>query len=220
MRVCPSCGNNNADGAVFCTYCGNEFAPETETQNFNTAETQETTKPSKNERISINLPNGNDFVSKDEYVVAALTNGFADNVLSGEGFKTEGAVITNKRLYYNHRQGVINIRTQEEKIDIKDITGSKIANFNPLGLLILSILILLIGIIAALVEEDEEIFFAMLPAALVFFVAYICAKKSHLRIEYAGGAISFSVKKYGKENIRKFQKCIYAVKDSIEANKK
>ena len=63
-------------------------------------------------------------------------------------------------------------------------------------------------------------FFSFLSIALVLYIAYHLAKKSHLKIEYAGGTIYFSVKKYGKENIRKFQKSIYIVKDSIEADQK
>ena len=122
-------------------------------------------------------------------------------------------------MYYNHKTGIINIRTQEEKVDIKDITGTKIANFNPIGIFILSILSLVIGVIAALSEEDFEAFLPFLPIFLVLFLVYMFVRKSHLRIEYAGGAIYFSVKKYGKANIRNFQKCIYAVKDHIEANK-
>ena len=124
-------------------------------------------------------------------------------------------MLTNKRLYYNHKTGILNIRAQEEKVNVKDITGSKITDFNPLGILILSILLLVLGIIFILDDTDYWFF---LPVALVLALVYYFAKKSYLKIEYAGGSIFFSVKKYGKENIQRFQKCIYAVKDHIDAN--
>ena len=144
-----------------------------------------------------------------------------DNILSGEGFKTEGAVLTNKRLYYSHKKGIINVYTQDEKVDVKDITGSKVTNFNPLGILILSILALTVGgIFSILLEAPELMAASILPFLFLFlFLIYLFARKSHLRIEYAGGSIYFSVKKYKKENIRLFQKCIYIVKDNIDANK-
>ena len=195
---CSKCGHNNPDGAAFCDACGNKFETGNGAQDANAA-------APKNSVNDI-------FVSPDEYVVATLKNGMVLNVLSGEGLKTEDAIITNKRLYYNHKTGVINVHSQEEKVDIKDITGTKIANFNPLGILIFGGLVILIALIAKV--------WAMIPAALVFAVVYFFARKCHLRIEYAGGAIYFSVKKYGLNNVRAFQKAIHAAKDAIDAEKK
>ncbi len=198
--ICPNCGHNNADGSGFCVECGTKFNAETEQAQ---ATPQATAAPA---------PSANSiFVSEDEYVVATLKNGMALNMISGEGLKTEDAIITNKRLYYNHKTGVINVRSQEEKVNIKDITGTKIANYNPIGILILGALVLIVALIAKL--------WAMIPAALVFVVVYFLAKKCHLKIEYAGGFIYFSVKKYGMNNIRAFQKAIYTLKDSIDEGK-
>ncbi len=219
MKICPSCNNNNLDGALFCTSCGKALPAQTNTEPNNQDSAQQTAyEPKKNERIRLDFPQ-NGFISKDEYVVATLSNGIVDNILSGEGFKSEGATLTNERLYYNHKTGVINVREQDEKIDVKDITGTKISTYNPLGILIFGILELLIGIVAALAEEEGEILFAFFPGFVVFSLVYLFARKSHLKIEYAGGSIYFSVKKYGKENIRKFQKAIHAVKDYIGKNK-
>lgn len=223
MKVCSACGNNCEDNAIFCTSCGNAFEVEaTEEQNFNAEtvfeEPQTTEEPKKDEKISINFPDGI-FVSKDEYLVANLENGVFENIISGEGFKSEGAVLTNKRLYYNHKRGILNVRRQEEKIDVKDITGTKIATFNPVGLLILPILLIIVAVLGTISTEEPSLFMPLILPAFVLFLIYLFAKKSHLKIEYAGGAIYFSVKKYGKENIRRFQKAIHAVKDYIEENK-
>lgn len=199
MRTCHSCGHNNADTSDFCVECGAKFNPEAEQAQ------------SANSTAAQNKPQNTAFVSEDEYVVATLKNGMALNVLSGEGLKSEDAIITNKRLYYNHKTGVINIRSQEEKVNIKDITGTKIANYNPIGILILGALLLIVAFIAKI--------WALIPGSLVFVVVYFIAKKCHLKIEYAGGSIYFSVKKYGMNNIRAFQKAIYILKDSIDAGK-
>ncbi|MBE6709047.1 MAG: zinc ribbon domain-containing protein [Ruminococcaceae bacterium] len=204
MRICTSCGHNNSDTAAFCALCGNPLVA-------GPADNSDYTQ--QNDRINFDFSENNVFVSNDEYVVATLKNGIVNNILSGEGIKTEDAVLTNKRLYYNHKTGIINIHTQEEKVNIKDITGSKIATFNPVGLLILSILLFLVGFIG-LFAKEEEVAVAFIPATLLLIV-YFIVKKSHLKIEYAGGSIYFSVKKYGQKNIRNFQKCIYAVKDHL-----
>ncbi len=215
MKICPVCRHSNADESTFCLACGNKLADE--------GRQVQTIKPAVNQqkdRINVAFPQNNDFVSNDEYVVATLSNGVVLNLVSGEGFKTEDAVLTNKRLYYNHKTGILNIQTQEEKVNIKDITGSKITNYNPLGIFILAIFVAVFGLFGSIAASDFEIFPIFLLASLFLFVVYLFIKKSHLKIEYAGGSIYFSVKKYGKENIIKFQKSIYAVKDHIESNQK
>lgn len=224
MNTCSSCGKSVNAHEAFCSSCGNKLSNEQTisqssipNEQFNN---QANTTSDQKTRISTNFSPTNNFVSKDEYVVTSLSNGFVDNILSGEGFKSEGAVLTNKRLYYNHRKGIINTHTQEEKIDVKDITGTKIATYNPGGLLVLSILFLAVGVLLTIVTRSPSFWIAHLVFSLFFLLIYLFLKKAYLRIEYAGGVISFSVKKYGIESIRKFQKSIHAVKDYIEENKK
>lgn len=169
---------------------------------------------------NVNSPDPITFISGDEHEIAKLSNSAVTNLIAGEGFKSEGAVLTNKRLYYNHKSGIINVRTQEEIVDVKDITGTKIANFNPLLFLILAGLSVIVGIIGAIAGEEAVMILAGLAVALVLVAVYFITKKSHLRVEYAGGAIYFSVKKYGKENVLKFQKQIHIAKAELEANNK
>ena len=186
----------------FCLQCGNKLNAE--------AESAQPANPA-NPTAAQNDQKNNTFVSDDEYVVATLKNGMVLNVISGEGLKTEDAIITNKRLYYNHKTGIVNVRSQEEKVNIKDITGTKIANFNPIGILIIAALAFIVALIAKV--------WALIPIALLIAVFFFIARKCHLKIEYAGGAIYFSVKKYGMNNIRAFQKAIYTLKDSMDAEK-
>lgn len=215
MKNCPFCGNLIADDATFCGFCGNKIVTErAQTQVPPTASAQQT------EKISISIDKNSTFVSPDEYVVATLKNGMMLNVLSGEGLKTEDAVLTNKRMYYNHSTGILNVHSQEEKVNIKDITGTKIASYNPLGILYLGILVLIAGIIFGVSMEEMVFVVPFVFAALFLILLYFFAKKSFLKIEYAGGDIRFSVKKYGKEKIRAFQKAIYAIKDEFEKQDK
>ncbi|MBR2876131.1 MAG: zinc ribbon domain-containing protein [Clostridia bacterium] len=214
MKQCAFCGKDNADDSSFCISCGKELgATASQAQAVNPVPVQ----PNVNSNVPPKKNSG--FISDDEYVVASLLNSKALNILSGEGVKSEDAVLTNKRLYYTSKKGILNINAQEEKVNVKDITGTKIANNNPLGLLVISALALIIGLIMAITNNEIEMFFFIfLPVTLVLLFVYLFLKKSKLRIEYAGGSISFSVKKYKKENIQFFQKSIYLVKDGIDAN--
>ncbi len=163
-------------------------------------------------------PQNNSFISEDEYVVATLSNRLVSNILSGEGFKTEGAVLTNKRLYYTHKKGILNLRTQEELVNVNNITGSKISNYDPFGILILAVIMWPIGLILTVMYKTVPPVLICLVLSCIFLVVYLLKKKSHLRIEYGGGAIFFSVRKYELEDIIHFQNSIYLVKDTIESN--
>lgn len=211
MNKCASCGYENLDNATFCASCGKDLTAQNEQPQ------QTPASEPKADRVNVNPSLNSVFVSNDEYVVATLSNGVVDNIITGEGFKTEDAVLTNKRMYYKHKTGIINIHSQVEVVDVKDITGTKILNRNPFGALIFSILMLIAGVIVFIDANRIEILVSAALAAVVLLVIYLIARRSHLRIEYAGGAIYFSVKRYRKSNILNFQKSIYAVKDHIDS---
>lgn len=90
-------------------------------------------------------------------------------------------------------------------------SGSKITDFKPYSFIVISVAVLIAGI--ALIHTILGT--ALLGAAFCFFLLFFILKKSHLRIEYAGGNISFSVKKYGLKNVRAFQHRIYIEKEKI-----
>ncbi|MGN0389492.1 MAG: hypothetical protein ACI4L2_01665 [Wujia sp.] len=147
----------------------------------------------------------------DERPVATLRNGMVLNLVSGEGFKNEQAILTDKRMYYNHKKGIINKFSTREIVDVKDITGTKIKDSKPYSLLILALLFPL----AALIFEDIRgwIYMGLLIAAVIIVVFFFTIKK-WLIVEYAGGSIRLSVKKYSMKNIIAFQKAIYKVKEN------
>lgn len=220
MKICSICNSPNNDDSKFCLACGNLFAQpnpqinqQTRQQTFH-SNPQQTVTP----KIEIRPTGNGRFVNADEYVIATLENGIAMNLISGEGFRREDAILTNRRLYYNHKDGIINVKEAEEKVNVKDITGTKIASYSPYGFLVLSIIFFVFGIILSAMGAFA-IFFSLLTPAIVFLVLFFSLKKKFLRIEYAGGSINFSVKKYGMQNIQAFQKSIHSVKDYIEDTK-
>ena len=228
MKICNICNSMNDDDSKFCLKCGNSFVQanpqmnqQTQQQNF---QQQTQHQPNNNSQRAASgakeiRPTGTGrFVNADEYVIATLENGIAMNLISGEGFRKEDAILTNRRLYYNHKDGIINVRECEEKVNVKDITGTKIASFSPYGFLVISIILFIVSIILSALGAFAA-FLYLLPTVLIFLILFFVLKKKFLRIEYAGGAINFSVKKYGMQNIRLFQKSIHSVKDYIEDTK-
>lgn len=208
MKICKSCGSNNVDEAIFCASCGKELVGENKQVQVNNSVSAQ-----QNGKINVTSSKNGVFVSDDEYVVSTL---------SGKNLETENVVLTNKRLYYNYTiSSILTRRTQNEVVDVEDITGAKIANTNPIGALIIAALALVVGVFMAIANEDVEMLCIFcLPIAVIFTLLYLFLRRAHLKIEYAGGSISFLVKKYKNEKVKAFQKSIYIVKDSIDANNK
>ncbi len=202
--VCPSCGANIPDGTKFCTSCGKSIYAAQNTTNLNGGESSfETQSP---------------FVDSGEHVVATLSNGFTQNIISGEGFIKEDAFVTNKRVYYNSRHGIINVTKIRNVIDIPEVTGTKLMDVSHWGIIIAAIILAIVGIIISVSASAAggAMFFAY---AVILFAVFFITKKKHLRIEYAGGYISFSVRKYSMKNVQDFQKAIYAEKDKLRGTK-
>lgn len=207
-RFCKNCGTENMEGTQFCVACGTPLGSQEESGYA--PQYQQPMQQPMQQAVPQAQPTNSMFVSADEYVVATLKNGIVSNLMSGEGLRNEEAVLTNRRLYYNHTDGFINIKREEEKINVADITGTKILDNNPRGMLVIAALLFL-GML--LTGEGEAIFMGVI-AALVAVVIYFINVKKHFRIEYSGGHIYFSIKKYNMKTVREFQKAIYMVKDT------
>lgn len=202
--LCENCGKEIPDTAIVCPECGTRL----------TAEPIPAPASSGTDDIKSKL-GGGVFVDADEKIVATLKNGVLLNILSGEGLQGEDAILSNKRLYYNHKRGLISFTRVEEKIDVADITGTKITDRRPRGILILAILIAVASVLIGVAADQIPEALIGLPIALLFFIIYLISVKKFLKIEYAGGCIHFSVKGYKMENVRMFQKSIHALKDQL-----
>ena len=149
------------------------------------------------------------FVDEQEVAVADLKNGYLNNILSGEGLMTENAIVTDRRVYYNRKSGLLLRIEERDTIDVDDITGIKISRaasyvFSAFGA----------GVGLFLAVNG------LIPyGVLAFFLGIIIdliVTKNYLSIEYAGGHIKFSVKKYSMENVADFQEAVFQVKDSYQ----
>ena len=232
--ICKYCGAENPNDVQFCSNCGCSIS-EPNVVGGNTGNLPNGIAAMSFVGNTGNLPNGmatmdsvgnvatnqnyqfstgaNGFVNENEKWSYSLRNGWMQNVVSGEGFIKEDAVLTNKRLYYSAKVGLISKSSREEIVEIKDITGTKIFNFKPYGLLCFAALLLIASFI---LMDNEVLFWSLMPSSVFFIIAFFIAKKSHLRIEYAGGCIHFSVKKYGLKKVREFQRQIYTEKERLD----
>ena len=235
---CPKCGSVIPEGAGFCTVCGTRIENVKEKSGnqpaYVTPQSAQSILASVDPTSSLNGnaspagPVGSaapmrptsyvastgavGFVDPAEKAICSLKNGYSLNMISGEGWKSEDSVITDKRLYYYGNEGVLSKLKQEEIVNLEDITGVSITYFRPWLLVIVGALFA-VGCLA-MPEFMLKILFLIFAALCLLTFAALC--KSFLKIEYAGGSIHFSVKKYGLDNVRVFQRCIFTQKDKLK----
>lgn len=164
----------------------------------------------KSDPIFLKLGNGLD--AEDEYVVATLSNGVVRNLMTGDGVMSESIFVTNRRLYYNYNSGIFTKNRASDRVDIKDITGTKVNDFSPNLLLVLAV----IAIIGAMFLGGLGVIIIGIGVAAVFFIIWAASRKQELLIQYAGGHIAMNVQGYSRKQVLKFQSIIHALKDQVE----
>lgn len=239
--ICPNCGAENENGSAFCVVCGSrldvqdtvsqgyqepegyqqqvqyEYQEQTEYQQQQNQQQAEYQQPNNNpgylpksDPIFLKLGNGLD--AEDEYVVATLSNGVVRNLMTGDGVMSESIFVTNRRLYYNHNSGIFTKDRASDRVDIKDITGTKVNDFSPNLLLVLAV----IAIIGAMFLGGLGVIIIGIGVAAVFFIIWAASRKQELLIQYAGGHIAMNVQGYSRKQVLKFQSIIHALKDQVE----
>lgn len=220
---CPKCGTAVPDGAGFCTVCGTRIeaasgmtgnpSAQSILASVDPTSSLSGSTPTRIEHVSyVSSTGATGFVDPSERAICSLKNGYGLNLVAGEGWKSEDSVITDKRLYYYGNEGVLSKLKQEEIVNLEDITGVSITYFRPWLLVIVGALFA-VGCLA-MPEFMLKILFLIFAALCLLTFAALC--KSFLKIEYAGGSIHFSVKKYGLDNVRVFQRCIFTQKDKLK----
>jgi len=182
--------------------------------------------PMQQQQSNAEVPSSAWLVDPSEKIRFSLKNGFLTNAISSEGFINEDAIITDKRLYYNVTSWNLLIKNRTEmKIDLDDITATTITDSNPYIFLIIGA-ILFFALFS--IKTMETQFFAVL-AAVISVLEWVMMRKTYFKIEYAGGssmggmrnngALYFSVKEYGMDTVRAFQKEIHLAKAEINRKK-
>ncbi len=229
MGFCSNCGTQWVETQTFCSKCGKTLPQKRSASDDSSSEDSNSNNvpihvgEQKSEYTSSTGSSG--FVTPDEVMIYSLKNGVALNLISGEGWKKEDAIITNKRLYYNDKTGILSIFRREEIVDLDDISGSKILEIKPIGLIVFAIVEVIVSLLFKPFLDNIDIIgvgiggfsvFLAFLFATVLVVMYFVLKRSFLQIEYAGGSIRFSVKKYGLDKVRVFQRQIYAIRKENE----
>ena len=132
--------------------------------------------------------------------------------MTGAGVMSESIFVTNRRLYYNHNSGIFTKDRASDRVDIKDITGTKVNDFSPNLLLVLAV----IAIIGAMFLGGLGVIIIGIGVAAVFFIIWAASRKQELLIQYAGGHIAMNVQGYSRKQVLKFQSIIHALKDQVE----
>lgn len=132
--------------------------------------------------------------------------------MTGDGVMSESIFVTNRRLYYNYNSGIFTKDRVSERVDIKDITGTKVRAFSPNLLLVLAV----IAIIGTMFFGGQVVIIIGIPAAVVFLIIWAASRKQELLIQYAGGHIAMNVQGYSRKQVMKFQSIIHALKDQVE----
>ena len=97
---------------------------------------------------------------------------------------------------------------ERDKINVEDVTGIKIARATSYAWTVL-------GFIAAVVSIIIGMAWIGALSFVVGIIVDLIITKNYLSIEYAGGHVRFSVKKYSMENVSAFQEAVFRVKDSL-----
>lgn len=229
---CEQCGKKLEEGSVFCGGCGHKQGGAVVTMN------QQGMSGSGNVPLympegagSVNASFANNtsyisstgatgFVEASEVPLYSLANGVLNHLMTGRGINKDDAVITNKRLYYSHRAGIINKVNNEEIVNLKDITGTKIVNYRPIWLLLIAVFYTIAYLIFMFASHELWVIIPGLIVSAVIILIYNSMKDTVLSVEYAGGYIEFSMRAYGIDKVRFFQRCIYAAKEAQQEEEK
>ena len=160
----------------------------------------------------------NYFMNPKEKMVCILGNSYLQNFLTDQSFSKGFSVVSDKRVYF---RGVVfsaigkkfHKTKVSSAVNIRDVTGVKVAYFSPIHHIIAGILSLLAGMI--LFSFSGWLLLLGLIVAAGNFAMFALKRVTLLTIEYAGGAIGFDVKWFSEEESVVYQKSLFLAKDKI-----
>jgi hypothetical protein len=233
-KVCPKCGKELADNAMFCNRCGSKLG----NQGVAPQAVQPASQPAREYNgIGGNPGNGQQsgyasyqsakngnyqfygrsdekskiIINPLENVKAELKNSVAQNFITGGGITKNETFFTDVRLYHQGKRFSIHhlgTTTENFIVDLKDISATDIVHYNPIVFLVIAIIVSLVG--AAIVMQDSAVagFFILLFLLLIVWLIYISLKGTFIEIFFPGGKARLSVKMYSYQDVLTFHKLL------------
>ena len=159
------------------------------------------------------------FVDQSESIVSTIGTNYLQNFLSGGAVEKGVGVLTQKRFYYKGKNfsGAgkdTKSATEEGIVSIEDITFTKFPHFRHTGFLAFAVLLTLVGMVL-MMTTAAPISFAILIAALPFYILYFVKRESMFLVAFPGGGFAFDIHWYPISDIQDFQRQLHLLKDYI-----
>lgn len=210
MMRCSKCGAEVV--GAFCMHCGTAASSQSAKQNF------ERFRPlvmDRNERIEAVIGNS---CAQTFLTTGTLGNGFA--------------VLTNKRVYFKGKCIFLNgkriySKTEENTVDLKDVTGTGFVHNSAIWMKVLMIIFLVMAALgtfttfinAGVLGHEERfseigVWLAFGGVGLLFRTLFKMYHYSLFRITYAGGGIAFDVRWTTQQETKLFQQQLVLLKQA------
>lgn len=223
--ICPNCQKSLNDGTKFCHFCGSKISVNSQYQQgghyAGSGSNRQTTQFSGGGTYQKSVSYGggspipqelmNQVVDSGERMIAFLGDSAVKTLVTGGGIGTNRIFFTDRRFYAksNHfslKKGII---TNNLIVDLQEISGSSILHINPIGKLILAVLLFLAGVLfvdqGLPVPKGTGVVIGII-LGVVFVISYFLKKGTYLRISYPGDSTDLSVKMYSYNKILEFHK--------------
>lgn len=160
------------------------------------------------------------FVDQSESIVSTIGMNYLQNFLSGGAVEKGVGVLTQKRFYYKGKNfsGAgkdTKSATEEGIVSIEDITFTKFTHFRHTGFLVFAVLLTLVGMVL-MMTPAAPISFAILIAAVPFYILYFVKRESMFLVAFPGGGFAFDIRWYPISDIQDFQRQLHLLKDHIK----
>lgn len=160
------------------------------------------------------------FVDQSESIVSTIGTNYLQNFFSGGAVEKGVGVLTQKRFYYKGKNfsGAgkdTKSATEEGIVSIEDITFTKFTHFRHTGFLVFAVLLTLVGMVL-MMTPAAPISFAILIAALPFYILYFVKRESMFLVAFPGGGFAFDIHWYPISDIQDFQRQLHLLKDHIK----
>lgn len=208
--ICPHCRREIANYSQACCYCGRQIRYQPQLPKIPPNDTQyfEKFRPL--------------LYDRSETIISVLGNSMAQTFISTGALSNGFAILTDKRVYFKGtcltRSGDKFVKSNQQKsVNVEDITGTGTTSINPIGTLILSIVMCILGFFLSAITRYENassaFFLFFFISSIVLFISYLIQRTQIFEIVFAGGSIAFNLRFIPPEEASIFQKRLNILKD-------